>query len=254
MAVLDPQHVQELGARISDLERVIQTAGEQARALALELRKHAAENGTPPPKSLPVSTPLSTANRVLGEPEFAKVPAHAWISAAPDKILIAMFLLFLFLPLAAYLMKWESGESLQENRNLARAPAFGTDPVAKLPAIIDAYYRDYFGFRKRLIRWHDTIRYKWLRISTERVVIGKDDWAFFVAEGNLQSFIGAEPLSAAYWTNVTDAGLKHLNGLTKLFTLDLKGTKVTDAGVDALHKSLPNAGILWKKGMIEGRK
>lgn len=32
-------------------------------------------------------------------------------------------------------------------------------------------------------------------------------------------------------TRMTDAGLKHLTGLTKLRRLDVNGTKVTDAGL-----------------------
>jgi len=32
----------------------------------------------------------------------------------------------------------------------------------------------------------------------------------------------------------------HLTGLTALQTLDLRATKVTDAGVEQLKKSLPN--------------
>ncbi len=45
-------------------------------------------------------------------------------------------------------------------------------------------------------------------------------------------------------TKVTDAGLIHLHGLTKLEGLDLGGTKVTDAGAKGLRKALPNCTIL----------
>jgi hypothetical protein len=44
-------------------------------------------------------------------------------------------------------------------------------------------------------------------------------------------------------TNVTDAGLKHLRGLTQLDSLDLRKTKVTDAGVANLQRALPNCKI-----------
>ncbi len=42
---------------------------------------------------------------------------------------------------------------------------------------------------------------------------------------------------------VTDAGLEDLTGLTKLATLDLSGTQVTDAGVAKLQQALPNCKI-----------
>jgi hypothetical protein len=40
-------------------------------------------------------------------------------------------------------------------------------------------------------------------------------------------------------TLITDAGLAHLSGLTKLRSLSLGGTKVTDAGVRDLRVALP---------------
>ena len=39
-------------------------------------------------------------------------------------------------------------------------------------------------------------------------------------------------------TQVTDAGLQHLKGLTQLRTLNLKGTQVTDEGVKRLQERL----------------
>ena len=44
-------------------------------------------------------------------------------------------------------------------------------------------------------------------------------------------------------TQVTDAGLKHLTGLTKLQALNLGSTQVTDAGVNTLQQALPNCQI-----------
>jgi Leucine-rich repeat (LRR) protein len=44
-------------------------------------------------------------------------------------------------------------------------------------------------------------------------------------------------------TEVTDAGLVHLKGLTKLQSLNLSDTKVTDAGVKDLQAALPKCEI-----------
>ena len=49
-------------------------------------------------------------------------------------------------------------------------------------------------------------------------------------------------LNLSGW-KITDAGLVHLKGLTKLETLSLNFTKVTDAGVADLQKALPNCKI-----------
>jgi len=47
-------------------------------------------------------------------------------------------------------------------------------------------------------------------------------------------------------TQVTDAGLKHLKGLTNLQFLHLDGTQVTRRGVKELNKALPNCHIWWQ--------
>ena len=44
-------------------------------------------------------------------------------------------------------------------------------------------------------------------------------------------------------TQVTDAGLVHLEGLTNLGVLYLKGTQVTDAGENRLRTALPNCHV-----------
>ena len=44
-------------------------------------------------------------------------------------------------------------------------------------------------------------------------------------------------------TNVTDSGLGASKGMTRLSTLNLAGTSVTDAGVQDLQKALPRVRI-----------
>ena len=44
-------------------------------------------------------------------------------------------------------------------------------------------------------------------------------------------------------TKITDAGLKHLEGLKQLQELHLEDTQVTDAGIAELQKALPNCKI-----------
>ncbi|MHC4503152.1 MAG: hypothetical protein ACYTFI_07605, partial [Planctomycetota bacterium] len=47
-------------------------------------------------------------------------------------------------------------------------------------------------------------------------------------------------------TGVTDAGLEHLKGSTRLKRLWLAGTRVTSAGVERLKEALPRAEIVWE--------
>jgi hypothetical protein len=53
-------------------------------------------------------------------------------------------------------------------------------------------------------------------------------------------------------TRVSDAGLKHLNALARLDDLYLYRTKVTNAGIEELHKALPHVTI--DGGLIELEK
>jgi hypothetical protein len=45
------------------------------------------------------------------------------------------------------------------------------------------------------------------------------------------------------YSGISDAGLEHLTGLTSLSALDLRGTKVTEAGMIELRKALPKLDI-----------
>jgi hypothetical protein len=46
-------------------------------------------------------------------------------------------------------------------------------------------------------------------------------------------------------TKLTDAGLRHLKGLTKLRRLDIERTDVTEAGVNKLQQSLPEVDVYY---------
>lgn len=45
-------------------------------------------------------------------------------------------------------------------------------------------------------------------------------------------------------TQITDAGLEHLKGLTRLRALDLQGTKVSGDGIRSLQRALPDCVII----------
>ncbi len=47
-------------------------------------------------------------------------------------------------------------------------------------------------------------------------------------------------------TGITNAGLRHLTGLTSLKHLNLTDTNVTAEGVEILKKALPSVEIEWK--------
>ena len=67
-----------------------------------------------------------------------------------------------------------------------------------------------------------------------------------ITDAGLVHLAGMTNLQDLYLTDtqVTDAGLVHLAGMTNLGILFLDETQVTDAGVAELQKALPNCGII----------
>ena len=53
---------------------------------------------------------------------------------------------------------------------------------------------------------------------------------------------------------LTDAGIRHLEGLTNLESLDLRKTKATKEGIERLQHALPTGGIVWEAGVVEPGK
>jgi hypothetical protein len=54
--------------------------------------------------------------------------------------------------------------------------------------------------------------------------------------------------------SLSDAGIRHLEGLTNLTALDLRKTKASAGGIDRLHQALPACRIEWHGGVIEPGK
>ena len=66
-----------------------------------------------------------------------------------------------------------------------------------------------------------------------------------ITDAGLQHLKGLTKLrELRLYTQITDAGLEHLEGLTNLESLFLGGTHLTDEGVKQLGKALPNCDIV----------
>ncbi len=86
-----------------------------------------------------------------------------------------------------------------------------------------------------------------------------------VNDAGVRNLRGLTQLQQLYlWdSQITDAGLEHLKGMTKLQTLDLSGTRVTDAGLEHLEKltklqrldlfatEVTDAGLEYLKGLTQ---
>ncbi len=66
-----------------------------------------------------------------------------------------------------------------------------------------------------------------------------------VTDAGLEHLKGMTILQLLYLndTQITDVGLGHLKGLPNLDSLHLNGTQVTDRGIESLRLALPNCHI-----------
>ncbi len=116
-----------------------------------------------------------------------------------DVILIGGFVIAISLPLLGLLFSLDRGFVLEENRTLATRPELKPDKkeLAELPARLEAYFNDRFGFRKRLIYWLSVTKVAALCVSPHpKVIFGYNRWLFY-AEEDIPYFRAVRPLTEA---------------------------------------------------------
>jgi len=116
--------------------------------------------------------------------------------SAFDIALSAVFIVFLVLPTArehCYRSKRRSSMHNIEKRALTPKPDFKIAKIFYFPGEFDRYYNDNFSFRRKLIRWHNRLKARYLKISPLRdnVVLGKEGWLFYTAENVLKDYDGS---------------------------------------------------------------
>ena len=122
------------------------------------------------------------------------------LPALAARVLVALFVLAVALPLAGTVVGLDPDGLAEENRNPAPPPAFPVD-VASLEAWPNAFTRhfaDAFAFRSTLVRWQAALRVKALRSSTSpEVILGRDGWLFYGHSVATDDFAGAKALTPA---------------------------------------------------------
>jgi alginate O-acetyltransferase complex protein AlgJ len=114
-----------------------------------------------------------------------------------NKLLVALFVLVISLPLAANLAGLDGADPREENRELAVFPRFDGS-VRSITAFGDGFSRwfeDHFGFRSTLVRWSAEARLFGLGVSpTPAVIKGREDWFFYAEDGSIEDFAQLDPL------------------------------------------------------------
>ena len=132
------------------------------------------------------------------------------MSKTNDKLLIAVFLVVITLPLAVQLVGSATGTESHEKRKLTALPAFPTTwaKLYEFPDKFGAYYRDRFGLRSKLIRWHAVAMYRTLGISpSDKVLAGRDGWFYYADDYSLEDYRSLQPFreeELAQWKRVLE--------------------------------------------------
>lgn len=125
-------------------------------------------------------------------------PSSFLTRAAADKLVIGLFLGALAAPWADELVRAdeERGPMLREHRQMSPKPDFPADGVElyRFPAAYESYFKDSFGLRDQLLRWHSIQSLGLLGVSpTTQVLLGKDGWYFYTGNDSVRAWRGLAP-------------------------------------------------------------
>jgi hypothetical protein len=110
------------------------------------------------------------------------LPTSLTMKQWANAILIALFMSIIWLPTLDTFFHLDHASEFGEKRQMARFPQLkpGLAGLKEYIVELETYFNDHFGYRKRLIHWHNNWKYLLFRdkIGTD-VMIGRDDWLFY---------------------------------------------------------------------------
>ncbi len=120
--------------------------------------------------------------------------------ARHDLLLVLLFLAALAAPWIDQVARTDEarGPMQREHRPAGQKPELSLDPVAlyKFPAAYENYFKDSFGLRDVLLRWHSRQSLELFGTSpTTQVLLGKDGWYFYTGNDSVRAFRGLLPFS-----------------------------------------------------------
>ena len=117
-----------------------------------------------------------------------------------------LFMLGLTVPLVEWWVSEDQAISIAEKRQLAQRPSWSANDKSKNEYIseFEVYFNDQFGFRDKLVYFHNLLKYKFFGVSsTNWVIPGKQDWLFFNDGGNYKEYFPAFLFNEDYLEQVT---------------------------------------------------
>jgi alginate O-acetyltransferase complex protein AlgJ len=125
-------------------------------------------------------------------------PSAPFLRISVAVLRAAIFLIILWLPTLDSFFGLDKAPLLNEKRDPSPFPEITTsvDGLRALPAGLEAYFNDHFGFRRRLIRWEQNWKQDYFNeTSRPEVMIGRDGWLYYTAQYMIEHFRGIKPFT-----------------------------------------------------------
>jgi alginate O-acetyltransferase complex protein AlgJ len=105
----------------------------------------------------------------------------------PTFAIIGIFVVAIFLPMSAQLLKAHKDVSISEKRTLAKRPDFprSMDETKRFPNRFEVYANDQFGLRSFFLRLHSRVKYTLGMEIAKQVIMGRDGWLFLNERDNV---------------------------------------------------------------------
>lgn len=120
-----------------------------------------------------------------------------------EKLVLALFFVFMLAPLTANLFGFEVFTDNFEKRLKAKFPPFNMEDknIYRFPRRFNEYFNDHFGLRDVMIRGYVLLKDNIMHApQINKVIMGEDDWLYYKYE-----FADADPMATYMGTNVMDA-------------------------------------------------
>jgi alginate O-acetyltransferase complex protein AlgJ len=126
-------------------------------------------------------------------------PIRLTLTQWTNVVLIALFAAIIWLPTMDTFFHLDNAPAFNEKRQLARFQQLKPSLAGLRDYIsgLEAYFNDHFGFRKRLIHWHNNWRYLLIRDKAGTdVLVGRDDWLFYTDGDMIEHYRGVRQFTS----------------------------------------------------------
>ena len=98
-------------------------------------------------------------------------------------------------PILSGLLRVPELKDVKEMRPLATWPDWEKTKFEKWPAAFEGWLGDHFPARTRIVQWYGLVRHRWLGEHSSRVMVGRDDWLFYIGENTVPDLFGRDRMN-----------------------------------------------------------